>query len=162
MKQVKSEKYLGFQLAATACDSVIATVSKRLGVATRAIYDARAVVEDSRAQSVGGITVIFKIWESAICPMVYYGCENWTPLPKKALNTLNKITITYLRVALGVGMKGGCPIPSLFWQTGTMLPVNKILLQKLLFVHHDLTNLPNNSLAKYFYLVQKKNLNKYP
>ena len=89
MKQVSVEKYLGCQLGATAATSVSATVSKRMGVVTRAIYDARAVVEDSRAKAVGGIVVMFNIWELAICSTLYYGCENWTSLPKKTLNQLN-------------------------------------------------------------------------
>ena len=91
--------------------------------------------------------------------MLYYGCGNWDPIPKKTLKSLNKFTITYLRVALGLGKKGGCRLPSLYWQTGTMLPENYILYQKLLFLHH-LATLPNGSLAKDFYLAQK--LKKYP
>ena len=159
MKQVTVEKYLGFYLSTTAGGSVAATVAKRLGIATRAVYEARAVVEDSRAESVGGLVVMFNIMEMAIRPMLYYGCSNWSPLPKKTLKKLNKFTITYLRVALGLGKKGGCPLPSLYWQTGTMLPENFILYQKLLFIHH-LATLPDGSLAKDSYLAQK--IKQYP
>ena len=70
MKQVTVEKYLGMQLAATAAASVTATVNKRLGLATRAIYEARAVIEDHRSQAVGGIVAAFEIWERSAIPML--------------------------------------------------------------------------------------------
>ena len=75
------------------------------------------------------------------------------------LKSLKKFTITYLRVALGLGKKGGCPLPSMFWETGTMLPENFILYQKMLFIHH-LATLSEGSLANDFYLSQKTK--KYP
>ena len=53
MKQATVEKYLGFQLSYSASASVAATVAKRYGVALRAIYEARAVVEDSRVVTLG-------------------------------------------------------------------------------------------------------------
>ena len=62
---------------------------------------------------------------------------------------------SYLR---GLGKKGGCPLPSMFWQTGTYLPEVYILKQKLLFLGH-LARLPNTSLANQFYVAQKRNEN---
>ena len=159
MKQVSVEKYLGFYLSTTAGGSVAATVAKRLGIATRAVYEARAVVEDSRAECVGGLVVMFNIIEMAIRPMLYWGCETWDLIPKKTIKSLNKFTTTYLRIALGLGKKGGCPLPSMYWQTGTMLLENFILNQKLLFIDH-LATLPDGSLAMIFYLAQKSN--QYP
>ena len=156
MKQVSVEKYLGFQVADTVAASIAATVTKRLGIATRAIYEAKAVVEDSRAEAVGGLVVMFDIWEHSISPMLYSGCEVWPEVPKKTLKSLFNITVTYLRVALGLGKKGGAPLVSLFWHTGTMLPENRILLNNMLFLHH-VANLPDKSLAKEFYLAEKKN-----
>ena len=147
MTEGKAEKYLGFYLAATAADSVTATIDKRNGLATKAIYEARAVVEDSRSEAIGGLTVMFDIFNLAICPMLYYCSEMFFPLPSKTLKKLNKFTITYLRVALGLGKRGGCPLVSLFWHTGTYLPINKILYHKSMFVHH-IANLDGSSLAR--------------
>ena len=96
------EKYLGFYLTATAAESVAATVDRRIGVATKAIYEARAVVKDSRSEAIGGLTVMFDIFNLAICPMLYYGSEMFFPLPNKTLKKLNRFTITFLRVALGL------------------------------------------------------------
>ena len=151
MKQVTAEKYLGMQLAATAAASVTATVNKRLGLATRAIYEARAVVEDRRSESVGGIITAFEIWERSIIPMLLFSCEIWPELPKKTLKSLDTITIKFLRVTLGLGKKSG-PIASLYWSTGTYFMSNRILKAKLMFIHH-LANLPEG-LGKDFYNVQ--------
>ena len=104
---------------------------------------------------------MFDIYNNSICPMLYYCAELWNPMPKKTLKKLNKLTITYLRVALGIGKKGGCPIVSLFWHTGTYLPENKILYFKIMFVHH-IANLDDSSLAKEFYESQKNNYRNIP
>ena len=104
---------------------------------------------------------MFNIWELSICPMLYYSSEVWSPVPRKTLKSLFNITVTYLRVALGLGKKGGAPLASLFWHTGTMLPENRILLNKILFLHH-IANLPQNSLAYEFYSAQKSNPGSFP
>ena len=52
-------------------------------------------------------------------------------------------------------------IGSLYWSTGTLLIMNRILLSKLLFVFH-IANLPDNTLAKDFFLKQANNREKYP
>ena len=96
MLQGKFEKYLGFFLGATAAESIAATVDKRLGIATKALYEARAIVEDSRADSIGGLTVMFNIFEHAIAPMLFYSCEVWYPLNNKVIKKLNRLKITYL------------------------------------------------------------------
>ena len=104
---------------------------------------------------------MFNIFELLISPMVYYACEVWYPLQRKVIKKLNKFTITYLRVALGLGKRGGCPLVSLFWHTGTYLPINKILFYKAMFVHH-IANLEDSSLAKEFYVAQKNNSPNFP
>ena len=63
---------MGCQLAATAGMSVTATVTKRIGLASMAIFEARFVTEDSRANIVGGLVVMFQIWEMAIIPMLHF------------------------------------------------------------------------------------------
>ena len=71
MTEGKVEKYLGFYIAATAAESVAATVDKRIGLATKAIFEARAIIEDSRSESIGGFTVMLDIFNLSICPMLY-------------------------------------------------------------------------------------------
>lgn len=63
MKKVKDDKYLGDWISCTVADSVCKTGNKRIGLATRAIYDIKTIIQDCRAQVVGGITVALNLWE---------------------------------------------------------------------------------------------------
>ena len=76
MKQVQVEKYLGDYMAVTLAESVTATVNKRIGIATHAIYEIKAIIEDSRASAVGGLTVAVDIWEMSVLPMLLSNSEN--------------------------------------------------------------------------------------
>ena len=156
MKQVSAERYLGMYLSATAADSVVTTVNKRIGLATRAIYEARAIVEDKRSDIIGGLVASFEIFERSIVPMILSGSEIWTPLPKKVLKKLDALTVKHLRLTLGLGKKAGL-ISAMYWSTGTLYMSNRILLNKVLFVFH-LANL-SEGLAKDFYDIQVSNSN---
>ena len=59
MKQVDAEKYLGMWVSATAAASVSTTVSKRIGLATRSIFETRTIVEHCRANVLGGLSLAF-------------------------------------------------------------------------------------------------------
>ena len=86
MKQVVSEKYLGCWLAATTADSVSTTVNKRIGAATKAIFEARTIVEDSRADLIGGLTLAFQIWEASIIPNLLFGAKRGYRYKERLLN----------------------------------------------------------------------------
>ena len=151
MKQVKNEKYLGDQISGSLKDSTAATVKKRLGVANHAIYEIRSVIEDVRADTVGGMTVAFEIWQMSVLPMLLHNSEVWGELPDVTLKQLTQLQHNFYRVCLAVGK--GCPIPSLYWMTGGWLIENRILHRKLLFLHH-LATLPHTNLAREIYDAQ--------
>ena len=44
-------------VAATVAESITETVNSRVGLATRAIYEIRTIVEDSRADKLGAVQV---------------------------------------------------------------------------------------------------------
>ena len=60
--------------------------------------------------------------------------------------------LDFYRCLLAVG--SGCPIPSLYWETGGFMMKYRILQAKLLLLHHIAT-LPGDSLAREMYEVQK-------
>ena len=153
LKQVEAERYLGCWLAGTAAQSVAVTVTKRLGPAYEALYQARSVVSDSRAGAVGGVTVMLDIFEMSIIPMLTFGCETWHPLPKKTLKDLEKFSNSALKAVFGLP-KTGAPMASMYIDTAMCLMKNRILRQQILFIHH-LATLPDNCLAKEYYIVQK-------
>ena len=154
MKEVTVEKYLGCYLAATVADSITATVNKRIGLATQYIYEIRAVIEDSRSKAIGSITSAFQMWDASVLPMVLFGCECWSPMLKKILNKLTDLTTRFLKVTMSVG-KNGCPLPCLYWMTGTKFISNEILKRKMLFYHH-ISTLPQGTLSRDFHDVQKE------
>ena len=160
MKLVESEKYLGMWLSATAADSVSTTVRKRIGLATMSIYETRTIVEDCRANVVCGLSLAFHIFEACIIPKLLFACETWRPIPKRTLKSLTDFSNKFLKVTLQLGNKG-CQMASMYWFTKTMLMENRILLQKVLFVHH-LATLEQDSLAYEFFRAQKTNPNVFP
>ena len=94
------------------------------------------------------------MWNASVLPMLLFGCESWSPMPKKILNKLTDLTTKFLKVTMGVG-KNGCPLPCLYWSTGTLFISNEILKRKMLFYHHIAT-LPEGTLARDFHDVQKE------
>ena len=69
------------------------------------------------------------------------------------MKELEDIQLTFYRCLLAVG--SGCPLPSLYWETGGTLIKYRILQKKLLFLHHVAT-LPNDTLAREVYEIQAK------
>ena len=160
LRQATAEKYLGFRISATVDDSVASTVSSRLGAAYQAIYQARSVVQDSRSSAVGQLSLIFDIFELSIVPALLYGSEAWYTVPKKTMNQLEKFSNCFLKLALGLP-KTGSMIPSMYFETGTLLMSHRILMSKLLFFHH-LANLPSESLASEFFALQSNSQTNFP
>ena len=145
MKISDGEKYLGEILTESLSGSVHETVKKRVGMANLSVFEIKAVVDDARAEAVGRLTVGFTIWETAVIPSLLHGAEVWTEISKKTLKMLEKIQLKYLRLVTGVGT--GCPKPILYYHTGTLSMSYRIVLRKILFLHHVAT-LPLGSLAR--------------
>ena len=74
-------------------------------------------------------------------------------IPNKALNLLNSLTNLFFRTLFRAPK--GNPLVLYFWDTGSLLNENFLILQKLLLLHH-LISLPNDSLAKEVVLQQRE------
>ena len=129
------------------------TVRKRKGMAIASIYEIRTVVEDCRSNILGGLSTGLDLWESAVVPMLLFNSETWTSISSSTLETLENIQKRFYRCLLAVG--SGCPIPSLYWETGGTLMKYRILQRKLLLLHHIAT-LSDSCLAKEVYNLQKE------
>ena len=103
---------------------------------------------------IGGLTTGLEIWNLAVLPYLLGNAECWMEIPKKAINVLNSIQNDFLRSLFQTG--NGTPISALYWDTGSLMIENQIMQRKLLFLYHLMT-LPENSLAKEIYLIQKEN-----
>ena len=155
MKEVKTNKYLGCLLSSTVTESVTDTINSRLGLAKRAIYEIRTIVEDSRAEHLGAIQVGLDLWRGSVLPSLLYSSEVWTEIPKKMLTKLNEVNSLFLANLMGVS-KRGCPEVCLYVETSSLLMSNQILLSQLLFLHHVAT-LPADTLANETYQAMKAN-----
>jgi hypothetical protein len=154
MKQEDNAKYLGDWLSCLGLsDSVAVTVKKRKGLVCLSIFETRAVVEDCRSQVCGGLAAGLEIWEMAVLPRLLYNAECWQDISPDTLQELENIQLNFYRCLLAVGT--GCPIPSLYWETGGTLIEFRILKKKLLFLHHVAT-LPEDTLAREVFEVQKE------
>ena len=117
---------------------------KRKGQVVKSIIECRAVIDDFRASTIGGIVTGIEIWEVAIIPFLLYNCETWTEIKKDTISLLNDLQFMFLRYLLATPRT--CPIPALLWDTGTLLMEHRIAIRKLSFYHH-LRNLPHTALA---------------
>ena len=152
MEEMNEMKFLGDYLCVDLEESVHKTVVKRAGMAKMAINEIRTVIEDTRASQLGGINLAFTLWNSAIVPSLLWNSETWTNIKPKTMKVLNDIFNQFYRSILRISK--GCPKVNLYWQTGSYLPQNLILKNKLNFVHH-LSNLPEQCLAKEVYRIQE-------
>ena len=117
MKETIEEKYLGIWLAPSVADSVSATVTRRLGIATRAIHEIRSVIESKQANSIGAVELGLTLWNQGVMTMVMYGLEVFPEIPKKNMKQLTDLNNRALKSIMGVG-KYGCPITALYLELG--------------------------------------------
>ena len=158
MKESESDKYLGDYLHCRGNDqSIITTVKKRYGKAIEAVLDIKNIVEDVRAVPVGGIETGLEIFELSVIPFLLFNCEIWDHIPSEAMKHMERVHLTFLRNLLKTPIS--TPIPSLYWETGSVDMISKINQRKLTFYHHVM-NLEERSLAKVIAKIQLKN--KYP
>ena len=153
MKESQTIKYLGDSLCSTLEDSVHQTVLKRVGIAKKSIIDIRTVVEDKRAEHIGGFNVAMDIWEAAVIPMLFNNADTWTNVQKKTIKVLDDIFTTFYRCMFRIG--SGCPKVNYYWQLATLMPANIILQKKIMFIFH-IANLPEQSLAREVYELQDR------
>jgi hypothetical protein len=103
MKEKTSEKYLGDLIhEGGVSKSVEATVNDRHGRTMLAIKEIRAIVEDCRSNTIGGIKVGLDIWESAYIPSLLNNSSTWMELDEHTLNKLEEMQNSLYRSLLNV------------------------------------------------------------
>ena len=145
MHETNALKYLGDYLSFDLEDSVFQTITKRVGIVKQTTLEIRSVIEDSRADNLGPISLAFDIWEQAIVPMLLLNSESWLKISKKSMKVLDNLFHEFCQKIFRVG--SGCPKPSYYWESGTQKFSTQILHRKLVFVHH-LANLSPQSLGR--------------
>ena len=150
----EEDKYLGDQIHSGGISkSIESTVGKRYGKVIKSIIEAKCVVEDFRANLLGGLEVGIDIWELAIAPSLLHNSDTWVAVNKQTLDMLDNIQNFFLRNLLAV--PDSTPTYIMYWDTGMLTMENRIRKSKLLFLHH-LVGLEDQSLAKQIFQKQKK------
>ena len=135
MKKVDEYVYLGEVIHSGGLSSSIsATISKRIGIATKSIFEIKSIIEDPRNNKFGGLFTAIQIWNMAVIPALLYSSEVWLQLNPKDLQRLDRLEETFLRTIVQTAQS--CPKVGLDWFSGELKMKHKIMKRKLLFLHH--------------------------
>ena len=150
-----SDKWLGdiFHQAGLSA-SVMATVRDREPKVKAACYEAAAIVEDWRAQCVGGFRSAIDLWEMAVLPSLMYNAGTWVEISKETEEVLENLQLFFMRLVLRVPQ--GTPKLALRSETGLMSMRLRVYREKCLLVHH-IRGLEENAMARMMYEEQRKN-----
>ena len=153
MKQKVNDKYLGDYLHCHGTEaSVSCTISNRQGRTSLSIIESRAIIDDCRINTVGGLMAGIDIWEMAVLPSLLNNCQTWVNISETSIKNLENLQNDMYRTLLAVPRTS--PLPSLCWDFGGIQMRFRIIMKKLDFLWH-LVNLENDTLAKEILTVQK-------
>ena len=153
MVEKVSDKYLGDYIHMDGTEaSIHCTISNRFGRTSLSITETRAIIDDCRVNTVGGLEAGLDIWEMAIIPALINNCQTWVNISEKSVKVLDDLQHMMYRTLLNVPKT--CPLPSLCWDMGGIQMKFRIILKKLQFMWH-LINLEEGALAKEIFSVQK-------
>ena len=146
MKEKKSERYLGDIIhGGGLAASAAATIKLRHSKMIHGLKEIKAIVEDCRSNTMGGLKVGLDIWETAYIPSLLNNCSTWMDIEEEALNKLEDLQNSFYRNLLNVQFT--TPKPALIWEVAGMKIKYRIMMSKILFLHH-IINLDSGSLAK--------------
>ena len=153
MKEKVCDKYLGDYVHSLGTQaSVHCTISNRFGRISTSIKETRAVIDDCRVKTVGGLVAGIDIWELAILPSLLNNCQTWINIGQDSIDMLEDLQNTLYRTLLSVPRT--CPRPSLCWDMGGVQMYLRIIMKKLEFIWH-LVNLEERTLAKEILEIQR-------
>ena len=101
INEKQQELYLGDILDSQGLkESVKATIKDRTGKVKGSIYELRAVIEDFRMQSVGGMEAGIDLYEACIVPLLLSNCSTWLEIDEEAEDMLDSIQDLFGRVLM--------------------------------------------------------------
>ena len=139
--------------AAGLADCVSQTVAAREGKISGACLEIAVIVNDWRAQVVGGVDTALMLWETCCIPSLMHGAGTWVEMNSQTEKQLNKLQIWFARLIWRVGK--GAPVSALLWDCQLLDMKIRVYKQKILIVLH-LRSLDDRALAKQVYEEQKQ------
>ena len=99
----KEEKYLGDMLSSMGlAESAEASVRERVAKTKGSIYELRALIEDFRMQTIGGMEAAIDLYESCIVPSLLSNASTWMEVRKETEEKLDGLQDLLGRVLLQV------------------------------------------------------------
>ena len=114
--------------------SVEATILKRYGRIFSTIIEVSSILDDFRIDSIGGLKAGLEIFELAIIPSLLNNSSVWIDIGKTSLDKLNTLQNTMFRYMFAV--PDGTPTPILRYDLGSLSMEERVIQNKLNFVHH--------------------------
>ena len=111
------------------------------------------IVNDWRAEIVGGLETALILWEACIIPSLLHSCSTWTQISRATENRLNNLQRWFVRLILQVPQS--TPAPALTWETGLIDMRLRIWKEKLMLILH-IRSLDGTTLANKIYNEQRK------
>ena len=133
-------------------ESIAATIEERHGRIFNSVLEIRTILEDYRSSQAGGIMAGLMLWEMAVIPSLLNNSDTWICLEDDSIKRLEELQSMFLRSILNTAKT--TPKALLYWDTGVLPMAYRVEEKKLLFFHH-LISLPEDTLAKQFYVQQK-------
>ena len=109
------------------------------------------IINDWRAQDLGGMETALMLWETCCVPSLLHGAGTWLEINKTTEKRLNSIQIWFLCLVLRLGQ--GSPCAALLWDSQMLDMGLRIWIQKALLVLH-IRSLDEDSLAARVYKEQ--------
>ena len=154
-KEKENDKWLGQYLSGKSlADSVHTTVAAREGKIRGACLEIAHIVNDWRAEVVGGMETALMLWEKCIIPSLLHGAGNWLDISRATIKQLNTIQRWFLKIILQIGQ--GVPLAALTWESGLMDMELRVWQEKIILVL-QIRSLNKETLARKIYEEQKKN-----
>ena len=117
LKEKNCEKYLGDMIHSDGnAASVAETVKTRSGKVASYIFEARAIIDDTRINTVGGLKAGLDIWEMAYLPSLLNNCQTWVEIEDATIDKLEEIQNQMYRTLLSTPKS--TPWPALVWDLG--------------------------------------------
>ena len=152
-KEKIEEKWLGQIISSAGLTaSVTQTVAKRETKIKGACLEIAVIVNDWRAQAIGGMETALMLWEACCIPSLLHGAGTWVEINTATEKKLNNLQHWFVRLALRLGQ--GSPVASLLWDTSLLDMSLRIWREKLMMVIH-LRSLDETTLARRVYEEQK-------
>ena len=125
----------------------------REGKIRGACLEIAVIINDWRAEILGGMETALMLWEKCCIPSVLHGAGTWVEMNSSTEKRLNSIQSWFVRFIYQVGQ--GSPVSALLWDNFLLDMGLRVYIEILMFVFH-LRSLDSDSLAWRTYTEQKE------